>query len=161
MEAIHWPDDGTRMSPDDTIPTWNALRVHDEAGAERESCSRLASERPTLPPPGRKGSDDGGSVMVSHIHLGPSVDEVLYRLSMGDFQGAALANAELEGCVPTLAAPPVIIESMRLPYLEEFVLALVDGTATWGLILDTSPFAPRDTLRALCELVDKGAITLS
>jgi hypothetical protein len=99
--------------------------------------------------------------MVSHIHLGPSVDEVLYRLSLGDLTGAALANAELESCIPMSAAGTLVIKAMELSYLEEFMLASVDGHTTWGEVLDGSPFSPKDSLQALCQLVDKGALSLT
>jgi hypothetical protein len=98
--------------------------------------------------------------MVSRIHLGPSVDEVLYRLSLGDLSGAALANEDLEQCIPARSSTALIVASMDLTCLEEFILATIDGQSTWGEILDSSPFSPRDTLEALCELVDKGALSL-
>jgi len=99
--------------------------------------------------------------MVSHIHLGPSVDEVLYRLSLGDLSGAALANEELEAYLPARNTAPIVIQSMDLSYLEEYMLATVDGETTWGDILDSSPFPPKDTLQAMCDLVDKGALALT
>ncbi len=98
--------------------------------------------------------------MVSRIHLGPSVDEVLYRLSLGDLSGAALANEDLEECIPARSSTALIVASMDLTCLEELILATIDGQSTWGEILDGSPFSPRDTLEALCELVDKGALSL-
>ena len=147
------------MDPNDTIPTWQRMETVTAPG----SSVRLASERPPLPPP--PGNDvereEDGGVMVSHIHLGPSVHEVLYRLSLGDLSGAALANEELEGCVPTRTAAAIVIRAMSLSYLEEFMLAAVDGETPWGEILDSSPFNPKDTLQSLCELVDKGALSLT
>ncbi len=143
------------VSPEDTIPMWQEPRFDSAAPG---SGTRLAtSERPTLPPPPPSGAD----VMVSHIHLGPSVDEVLYRLSLGDLSGAALANEELEAYIPTRNTAPIVIQSMGLSYLEEYMLATVDGATTWGDILDASPFPPKETLQALCDLVDKGALALT
>jgi len=167
MEARSWPDEVASMSPEDTLPSfqWPAFAVNDrDAGGaldegDRASSTRLASELPTLPPPRYAGAST--DVMVSHIHLGPSIDEVLYRLSLGDLTGAALANEELELCVPTRVAPRIVIAALELTYLEEFILASIDGKATWGELLDSSTFSPKDTLRALCELVDKGAVALS
>jgi hypothetical protein len=158
MQASPEPKLGRGVDPDDTIPTW---QVGPGSG------TRLAaSERPTLPPP--ESSEDcvaGGAMasdefMVSRIHLGPSVDEVLYRLSLGDLSGAALANEDLEPCVPARSSTALIVASMDLTCLEEFILATIDGHSTWGEIMDSSPFSPRDTLAALCELVDKGALSL-
>jgi len=145
------------MDPNDTIPTWQRM----EAATAPGSSVRLASEKPTLPPPPDNDVEGDGGVMVSHIHLGPSVHEVLYRLSLGDLSGAALANEELEGCIPTRTAAAIVIKAMRLSYLEEFMLAAVDGETPWGEILDSSPFNPKDTLQSLCELVDKGALSLT
>jgi hypothetical protein len=152
MEAYRQTDLAAGTNPEDTIPTWQDVRFETTPPG---SSTRLASERPTLPP-----AAPDGDVMVSHIHLGPSVDEVLYRLSLGDLSGAALANEELEPYVPSRCMAAVVIAAMELTYLEEFVLASIDGQSTWGEILDGSPFNPRDTLKALCELVDKGALAL-
>ncbi len=154
MEARRNPALAVTVSPEDTLPSWPEPRFESAAPG---SGTRLASERPTLPPP-RAEADD---VMVSHIHLGPSVDEVLYRLSLGDLSGASLANEELEPCTPLRVAPLVVVDVMGLSYLEQYLLAMVDGHASWGDILDASPFAPRDTLQALCELVDKGVVALA
>jgi hypothetical protein len=143
------------LDPDDTIPTWNERYAQAFESTAPGSSTRLTTERPTLPPP---ATDD---VMVSRIHLGPTVDEVLYRLSLGDLAGAALANEELENCIPSLGSAPVVIAAMQLTYLEEFMVASIDGESTWGEILDSSPFSPKETLEALCQLVDKGALSLA
>lgn len=149
------------VSPDDTIPSWPSSPLTAEPrfdSAAPGSGTRLAaSERPTVPPPGQSETD----VMVSHIHLGPSVDEVLYRLALGDLSGASLANEELEDYIPQRNSPLVVVEALELSYLEQYMLASVDGEATWGDLLDSSPFPPKDTLLALCELVDKGVVTLN
>jgi hypothetical protein len=125
---------------------------------ERGSGAQLVEDRKTQPPPGWPGASD--DVVVAHIRLHPSVDEVLYRLSLGDERGAFLAAADLEALVPRVIAGHVILVAMRLTYLEEYILSYVDACSTWAEILDSSPFAPSETLAALCELVDKGAITL-
>jgi len=158
MEACRHTVVAAGMTAEDTIPTWQPLVFEP---APPGSSTRLASERPTMPPPAPRGAGGSEDVMVSRIHLGPSVDEVLYRLSLGDLSGAALANEELEPCVPRRNTPPIIIAAMQLDYLEEYVLACIDGQTTWAEILDSSPFSPRDTLKALCELVDKGALALT
>ena len=156
MEAWSRPEDSTHPSPDDTMPTWVGSTLD---AVPLESGPRLASERPTLPPTGASAGEEE-DVVLSHFHLGPSVDEVLYRLSLGDYVGAALANADLEGCVPARCLVPAVIGAMQLAYLEEYMLSAVDGRLTWGDILDASPFSPKDSLKALCDLVDKGAVTL-
>ena len=148
------------VSPEDTLPPWQ--RTCFEVSA-RESSTMLASERPTVPPP-RRATPRGWSkpdVVVLRFHLGPSVDEILYRLSVGDLTGAALANEELEAYVPVRRARAFVVSAPQLTHLEEFMLASVDGESTWGDILDGAPFAPDETLRALCLLVDKGAIELA
>ncbi len=162
MEAYDQSFNDTGINPDDTLPSWAFPSCEVEP---RESSIVLASERPTVPP--AAASTDAMNVlgtvdvMVSRIHLGPSIDEVLYRLSLGDLTGAALANEELEPCVPVRVAAAVVVKALQLSYLEEYVLAFVDGASTWEEILDGSPFSVRETLQALCELVDKGAITLN
>jgi hypothetical protein len=128
--------------------------------SERGSGTQLVADKTTMPPPPPSGDLDD-EVRVERIRLQPSVDEVLYRLSVGDERGAFLADADLEPLVPHVIAPHVVLVALRLSYLEEYVLSFVDGASTWAEILEGSPFAPSETLSALCELVDKGAITLS
>jgi len=140
-------DSGIRPSPPD-----------DRARAgERRSGTRLTADSPTLPPPGRESEAD---VVVHRVRLGPSIDEILYRLSLGDEKGAFLAARDLDPLVPRVVAPRVVLVATELPHLEEYVLALVDDAAAWGEILESSPFAPEETLGALCELVDKGIVAV-
>jgi hypothetical protein len=148
------------VGPEDTLPPWQSSCFD---APVRESSAMLASERPTVPPPRRSSPRAWAEsdVVVSRFHLGPSVDEVLYRLSVGDLTGAALANEELEGCVPTRRASDFVVAALQLSHLEEYMLASVDGASTWGDILDSAPFAPHETLRALCRLVDEDVIVLA
>jgi len=160
MQASRRHDDRSAPRQDDPRPDWRA--EGGEASA-LESSTRLASERPTVPPPRPSGLRPAGGfdVVVAHIHLGPSVDEILYRLSLGDLAGAELASEELAPCVPVRRAAPVVIASMDLGYVDEFMLASIDGEVTWGDLLDGSPFGRRETLRAMCDLVDKRAVGLT
>jgi hypothetical protein len=156
----HRYDDRGGIRPEEPLPSW-PLEGFD--AVPLESSTRLASERPTVPPPRMAAlrASAGDDVMVSHIHLGPGVDEILYRLTLGDLAGAELASAELDPYIPVLRAAPIVVEAMELGYLDEYMLASVDGASTWGELLDSSPFARRETLKALCDLVDKGAVALT
>jgi hypothetical protein len=124
---------------------------------ERESGIQLTADCPTLPPPARASEAD---VVVLRIRLVPSIDEILYRLSLGDQKGAFLAAVEFGPLVPRVVAPRVVLAATQLPHLEEYVLSFVDSYSTWAEILESSPFAPADTLGALCELVDKRIIAV-
>jgi hypothetical protein len=159
----------TEKLPDDT---WDDLVAIEWAVPRRDSGVRpielgsgtqlVASERPTLPPPcqrrGRAGDASDASVHVARIHLHTSMDELLYRLAVGDWEGAYRANAELVHFVPHVVVPRVEIAATSLDYLQEFVLAYVDGRATWGQIVSDAPFEPAETLRALSALVDLGLV---
>lgn len=127
-----------------------------DPSGERTSGTRLVEKPATLPPPAPAVED----LVVARITLRPSVDEVLYRLSVGDDRGAFLASTDLERTVPWVVAPRVVLTAMRLSYLEEYILSFVDGASTWADILDCSPFSSAETLGALAALVDKGAVTL-
>jgi hypothetical protein len=146
-----WRESGVRPSLDADLASSG------ETSSERRSGIQLTSEKATLPPP----SLEVEGPVVSHIHLRPSIDEILYRLSLGDEKGAFLAGLDLEPLVPRVMAPRAIVRAMHLSYLEEYVLSFVDAVSTWGEILDGSPFAAHDTLGALCELVDKGIVTVA
>jgi len=87
------------------------------------------------------------------------MDELLYRLAVGDWEGAYRANEELEPFVPHLVAGRLEVSTLDLDHLQEFVLACVDGRATWGEIVASAPFEPGETLRALCALVDQRVLS--
>jgi hypothetical protein len=118
-----------------------------------------ASECPTIPPPGpaRPGSE-APEVLITRVHLHTTMDEILYRLAVGDWDGAWRANEELESFVPHIIAARVVLAATPLDSLQEFILAYVDGLSTWGEIVEGAPFEATDTLKALCLLVDQGII---
>jgi hypothetical protein len=124
---------------------------------EPASGTVLTSERATLPPPGR-GRHTDPSIHVARIRLHTSMDELLYRLAVGDWEGAYRANVELVHLVPHVVAPRSEIEATELDYLQEYVLACVDGQSTWGDLVSGAPFEPAETLRALSALVDLGLV---
>jgi hypothetical protein len=127
-----------------------------DSSDDRSSGARLTEDCPTLPPPATPSQAD---IVVLRIRLVPSIDEILYRLSLGDQRGAFEVAADLGPLVPRVTAPRVVLAAAQLRHVEEHVLSFVDGASTWDEIMSSSPFAPADTLEALCELVDKGIIT--
>jgi hypothetical protein len=151
--------------PDDTwddLPAieWTPRRDSGMRPTELVSGTQLVDdERPTVPPPGQRtprAADPG--VHVARIHLHTSMDELLYRLAVGDWEGAYRANTELVHFIPRVVAPRAEVAANKLDYMQEFVLACVDGQSTWGQIVSDAPFEPGETLRALCALVDLGLV---
>jgi hypothetical protein len=130
--------------------------VQERPADDRGSGIRLANNSPTMPPPAAMPEHD---IVIQRIHLAPSVDEILYRLSVGDQRGAFEAADDLGPLVPRVTVPRVILQAMVLTHVEEHVLSFVDGESTWDDILDSSPFGAALTLESLCELVDKGAVS--
>lgn len=110
-----------------------------DSSDERGSGTRLADDYPTLPPPPTLLEDD---IVVLRIRLVPSVDEILYRLSLGDENGAFEVAAELGPMVPRVTAPRVVLVAAQLPHLEQHVLSFIDGTSTCDDILCSSPSRP-------------------
>jgi hypothetical protein len=147
-----------------------ALRTSDEPPAtlrdagrrERESGPQLkaarSSERETLPPPCRQFEP----VAVEHIQLGVSVDELLYRYDMGDIAGALSVGLPLldEDHVPAVIMPDVVLSAVTMSGMQEYILPFVDGWSTMTEIVEASHLSTLDTLRTLCELIEKGVIAL-
>jgi len=167
MEARSSSEQRKGKLPDDT---WDDLVAVDFGPPRRDSGVRaidlgsgtqlVESERPTVPPPGRRlTTAEDAKVHVARIHLHTSMDELLYRLAVGDWEGAYRANAELVHFVPHVVVARAELRSTQLDYLQEFVLACVDGEATWGNIVQDAPFEPAETLRALSALVDLGLVS--
>jgi len=157
---------GSRSADD----TWDDLVAIEDAMMRRVSGMRpvelgsgtelIASERPTLPPPAHApGWRESPEVVVARIRLHTSMDELLYRLAVGDWEGAHRANAELVHFVPRIIVGRAVLAATDLDYMQEFVVACVDGQSTWGEIVDSAPFEPAETLRALSALVDLGLVT--
>ena len=122
---------------------------------------RPGSERETLPPAPPSERGPFGPPMVQRIQLAPTVDEVLYRLSVGDDAGAREAAGELGGLIPSMRAGAVVLSVLALGPLEELMLACVDDTSSWGNIMLRAPMLEGDALRALCQIVEKGAVFLA
>lgn len=149
--------------------TWDDLVAIEAAITRRVSGMRpvelgsgtelIASELPTLPPPGlATGRRESPEVVVARIRLHTSMDELLYRLAVGDWDGAHRANAELVHFVPRVVVGRAVLAATELDYMQEFVIACIDGQSTWGQVVDSAPFEPAETLRALSALVDLGLV---
>jgi hypothetical protein len=109
---------------------------------------------PTVPPP--------PIASVIRYKSGAPVDELLYRMSMGDNGGALDAAQDLFDAryVPVVVLPPLGGTDMRLGYREQLLLTLIDGTAPLADVLEGSGLEMLDALRALCELLEKDVITV-
>jgi hypothetical protein len=107
------------------------------------------TDAPTLPPP--------AMVSVVRFRSGAPVDELLYRMGVGDYVGALDVAEELldERAVPIVVLPRSVIAEMTLEYRECLLLACVDGSSTLEKAIDDSGLEMIDALRALCDLLDK------
>jgi hypothetical protein len=115
----------------------------------------LPEDRPTLPPP--------PLASVVRYRTGAPVDELQYRLAMGDHV-AALAAAEdlFEGGYVPVALPSVLTPmELNLGYRECTLLTLIDGETPLATVLQSSGLDQLDALRALCELVEAELVTLT
>jgi hypothetical protein len=157
MRARHQATDPIDDAPE-TL-RGGALRkaLHEARDGERESGPQLKAarvrDRETLPPQ---------PIEVEHIHLGVSVDELLYRYDMGDIAGALSVGLPLldQDYIPAVITPQVILSSIQLSGCEEYVLSLVDGWSTLAELVELSNLSTLDTLRTFCELVEKRVIGL-
>jgi hypothetical protein len=127
----------------------NALSDDDE---DREPSTRRNA--PTVPPP--------PIASVIRYKSGAPVDELLYRMAMGDAAGAVDAAQALFDAryVPVLILPPLGLGESTLGYREELLLSLVAGQATLTDVIDGSGLEMIDALRALCELIEKDVIAV-
>jgi hypothetical protein len=127
--------------------------------AERESGERLcANEHPTIPSP-----PPPPDVSIEHIRLGAApIDEVLYRMSVGDYDGALTVGQSLmvDDPIPLVIIPKLLIEAMKLAHREEYVLSFVDGWSTMREVVTATRLPEVDALRTLCELLEKSVIAL-
>jgi hypothetical protein len=135
--------------------------LRDAGRRERESGPQLKAARPereTLPPPSRQFEP----VAVEHIQLGISVDELLYRYDMGDIAGALSVGLPLldEDHIPAVIMPDVILSAVTMSGMEEYLLPFVDGWSTMAEIVEASHLSTLDTLRTLCQLIEKSVIAL-
>ena len=120
------------------------------------SSSAAAARRsaPTVPPP--------PIASVIRYKSGAPVDELLYRMAMGDSSGALDAAQDLFDAryVPVLVLPPLGSSDIRLGYREQLLLTLIDGNAPLSEVLEGSGLELLDALRALCELLEKDVVTV-
>jgi hypothetical protein len=126
--------------------------------AERESGEQLcANERPTIPSP-----PPAPDVSVEHIRVGAPIDEVLYRMSVGDYDGALSVGESLmvEDPIPLVIVPKLLIAAMKLAHREEYVLSFVDGWSTMREVVEATRLPEVDALRSLCELLEKNILAL-
>jgi hypothetical protein len=149
-------------SPDDTLeefPDLAWLRHDSDVRALDLGSGRDLdrSERATLPPSG--AGPDAPETVATRVRLHTSMDEILYRLSVGDWDGALRAHEDLRDCVPRVTAGRLMLDTLGLDGTTEFVLTYVDGASSWGSIVDSAPFEPAETLRSLCALVDEGVVS--
>lgn len=138
------------------------------AAPKRESGMRpvAQADRATVPPP-RRGAPASRVSGVSSVSTRPAlaaapaaVAEVLYRLSVGDAAGAARAGEELAEAVPVISASRGLRRAPDLGLSEEYLLTLIDGTQSCRELLARSQLDADDSLRGLCELVDRGLVML-
>jgi hypothetical protein len=126
--------------------------------SERESGPQLKAafrpDRETLPP--------HAPIEIEHIHLGVSVDELLYRYDMGDISGALSVGLPLleQDYIPAIIMPEVVLSALTLSGREDYVLSLVDGWSTMAELVEISRLSTLDTLRTFCELIEKRIVGL-
>jgi hypothetical protein len=118
------------------------------------------AERATVPPPRRGQPVSTVSTRPALAAAPAAVAEVLYRLSVGDGAGAARAGAELAESVPVLSASRGQQRASDLGLSEEYLLTLIDGAESCKELLARSQLDAEDSLRGLCELVDRGLVML-
>jgi hypothetical protein len=110
-------------------------------------------DAPTVPPPER--------VSVTRYKSSAPVDELLYRVSVGDTAGLLDAAQGLfdRGCIPVLMLPPQAVVPF-IGYQAELLLFLVDGKTPLEEVLAASGLEMLDALHALSELLAEGAVSL-
>jgi hypothetical protein len=93
---------------------------------------------------------------VIRYKSGAPVDELLYRMAVGDVDAALDAAQELfdAGYVPVLVLVPLGISDVALGYHEMLLLSSVDGCTPLAGVLEDTGLAMVDALRALCELLE-------
>jgi hypothetical protein len=135
------------------------LRDAGQARRDRESGPQLKAarvERATLPPPKLV------PIAIERIQLGVSVDELLYRYSVGDISGALSVGMLLldEDHIPNVVMADVVVSAVAMSGREEYVLSLVDGWSTMNEIVEASRLSTLETLHTFCELIEKGVVSL-
>jgi hypothetical protein len=123
----------------------------------------VSRNRPTLPPPGRcpETVRPPPRVSVTRYKSGAPVDELLYRMSMGD-TGAALDAAQAlfdAGSIPVVVLPLRSMTAM-LGYRADLLLSCVDGESSLAKVIEASGLEMMDALRALGELLAEDVIAV-
>lgn len=123
----------------------------------------ISRNAPTVPPPGLGPETvrPPARISVTRYKSGAPVDELLYRMSMGDTAGALDAAQALfdAGCIPVLVLPLHATTSL-CGYRADLLLTCVDGTTTLATVIEASGLETLDALRALAELLAENLIVL-
>lgn len=138
----------------DTLRDVPRARRERESGPQLKAAARV--DRETLPPPNHV------PIAIERIQLGVSVDELLYRCSVGDISGAISVGMLLleEDHIPNLVMAGVVLSAVATTDREQYVLSLVDGWSTMSEIAEVSRLSTLETLHTFCELMEKGIIAL-
>lgn len=99
---------------------------------------------------------------IVRYKTGAPIDEVLYRLSVGDLPGVLDAAESLldEDCVPILVLPHDVVRDLCLSAREELIVSLIDGHATLEEVIAAAELSLLEGLRTVCELLEKRIIAL-
>ncbi len=124
---------------------------------ETEGCDsevESSCDVPTVRPP--------AEVSVVRYKVGVPVDELLYRIEMGDTAGALDAAQTLldEEPLPIVMMPSTLSAELLLGHREEYLLGFIDGHATLEEVIRSTGMSMLEALRALCGLLDKRVIAL-
>jgi hypothetical protein len=122
----------------------------------------ISRNAPTLPPPGMPETvRPPPRISVTRYKSGAPVDELLYRISMGDHDGALDAAQALfdAGSIPVLVLP---VEGMTalVGYRADLLLTCVDGVTPLSAVIEASGLEMLDALRALGELLAENVVVL-
>jgi hypothetical protein len=123
----------------------------------------VSRNRPTLPPPGQcpETVRPPPRISVTRYKSSVPVDELLYRMSMGDTAGALdVAQALFDaGSIPVVVLPLRSMTAM-LGYRADLLLSCVDGETTLVKVIEASGLELMDGLRALGELLAEDIIAV-
>jgi hypothetical protein len=140
----------TRDEHDDEEDSGSGLRLAESArrAAELDDPAERVTRPPgriTLQPPPSDAPSD-------------TLDEVLFRFSCGDFDGALAAAEALMARVPVVIMPRADLRAEPLGYWHLLLLARIDDEALLGDLLVDVP--PAEAVRLVCELVERHIIAL-
>jgi hypothetical protein len=111
-----------------------------------------AAERPTLIPQarGRKPKPNPSELL----------DEVLFRIDCGDFDGALTAVDPFLGRVPVLRMTREQLGTEPLDYWELHMVSHIDGRATFLDLIDQADLPLSEATRVFCRLAERGITAL-